>query len=52
MTVRMDGGRVPFLRATARYFFKAFVGFVVPLGFVAMVPLFGGTRRQGGRTIA
>lgn len=47
VTVRMDGSRVSFLRATARYFFKAFVGFVVPFGFVAILPLFGGTRRQG-----
>jgi len=46
VTVRTDGSRVSFLRATARYFVKAVVGFLVPFGFVAMLPLFG-TRRQG-----
>jgi len=47
VTVRIDGSKVSFLRASARYYFKAFVGFVVPFGCFAMLPAFGGTRRQG-----
>ena len=46
VTVRTNGSKVSFLRATARYFLKVVVSFVVPFGFVGMLPLFGG-RRQG-----
>jgi uncharacterized RDD family membrane protein YckC len=45
VTVQTDGGRMSFLRATARYFLKA-VLFVLPFGFIFVLPIFG-KRRQG-----
>ena len=45
VAVRMDGSKLSFLRATARYYSKA-VADLVPFGFVATLPLYG-DRRQG-----
>jgi uncharacterized RDD family membrane protein YckC len=45
-TTRTDGNRVSFVRANARYLLKALIGAVVPLGFIALLPIFG-ERRQG-----